>query len=113
MNRGLASGYQPASVNVYEADAPTGAAAPSSASFAQVGNFALGATVTVTNTAGRVAPPSSNTASVTPWGLQPPANANRRARLKLGRPPAGRDVYVIATFTNAAGETLPGSAPER
>ena len=55
--RGLASAYQPTSVNVYEADVATGTAAPSPASFAQVGTFALGATVTVTNTAGGIALP--------------------------------------------------------
>src|SRR3984957_18687525 len=49
--RGLAAEYQPASVNVYEAEVATGAAAPSPASFALAGNFALGSTVTVTTTA--------------------------------------------------------------
>src|SRR5271163_72506 len=44
--RGLAGAYRPVSVNVYEADVATGAAQPSSASFAQVGSFALGSTVT-------------------------------------------------------------------
>ena len=108
--RGLASAYQPASVNVYEADVATGAAAPSSASFAQVGNFALGATVTVTTTAAGAAPPSSNTARVTPGGLQPPPTPTVERASGSGSFPAGRDVYVIATFTNAAGETLPSLA---
>jgi hypothetical protein len=108
--RGLASVYQPASVNVYQADVATGAAAPPSVSFAQVGNFALGATVTVTVTASGVAPPSSNTARVTPGGLQPPPTPTVERASGSGSFPAGRDVYVIATFTNAAGETLPSIA---
>ena len=108
--RGLASAYQPASVNVYQADVATGAAAPSSASFAQVGNFSLGATVTVTVTASGAAPPSSNTARVTPGGLQPPPAPTVERASGSGSFPAGRDVYVIATFTNAAGETLPSIA---
>ena len=108
--RGLASLYQPASVNVYEADVPTGAAAPSPAAFARVGNFTLGATVTVTTTATGTAPPSSNTARVTPGGLQPPPTPTVERASGSGTFPAGRDVYVIATFTNAAGETLPSLA---
>jgi hypothetical protein len=108
--RGLASAYQPTSVNVYQADVPTGAALPSPASFAQVGNFALGATVTVTTTAAGVPPPSSNTARVTPGGLQPPPTPTVERASGSGAFPAGRDVYVIATFTNAAGETLPSLA---
>jgi hypothetical protein len=108
--RGLASAYQPASVNVYQADVPTGAAAPSSATFAQVGNFALGATITVTNTAAGPAPPSSNTARVTPGGLESPPTPTLERASGSGAFPAGRDVYVIATFTNASGETLPSLA---
>ena len=107
---GLASQYQPVSVNVYEADVATGAAAPSSASFAQIGNFALGATVTVTSTAAGVAPPSSNTARVTPGGLQPPGTPTVERASNSGSFPAGRDVYLLATFTNTAGETLPSVA---
>jgi hypothetical protein len=108
--RGLASAYQPTSVNVYEADVPTGAPAPSSATFAQVGNFALSATVTVTTTATGPAPPSSNTARVTPGGLEPPPTPTLERASGSGTFPAGRDIYVIATFTNASGETLPSLA---
>jgi len=108
--RGLSAAYQPASVNVYEADVATGAGAPSSASFAMVGNFALGSTVTVTTTAAGIAPPSLNTARVTPGGLQPPSTPTVERASGSGSFPAGRDVYVIATFTNASGETLPSVA---
>jgi hypothetical protein len=108
--RGLASPYQPASVNVYEADVATGGAAPSSASFALAGNFALGSTVTVTTTAAGAAPPSANTARVTPGGLQPPPTPTVERASGSGTWAAGRDVYIVATFTNAAGETLPSIA---
>ena len=108
--RGLASAYQPTSVNVYEADVPTGTAAPSPASFAQVGTFALGATVTVTNTAAGIGPPSVNTARVTPGGLTAPATPTVERASGSGTFAAGRDVYILATFTNATGETLPSLA---
>src|SRR3984885_6978697 len=108
--RGLASAYQPTSVNVYEADVPTGAPAPSPATFAQVGNLPLSATVTVTTTASGTAPPSSNTARVTPGGLQPPGTPTVERASGSGTFPAGRDVYIIATFTNTADETLPSVA---
>jgi hypothetical protein len=108
--RGLAAAYQPTSLNVYEADVATGSAAPSSASFAEVGTFTLGATVTVTTTAAGVAPPSSNTARVTPGGLQPPPAPTVERVSGSGSWAAGRDVYVIASFTNASGETLPSVA---
>jgi hypothetical protein len=97
-------------VNVYEADVATSTAAPSSASFALVGNFALGSTVTVTTTAAGVAPPSANTARVTPGGLQPPPAPTVERASGSGSWAAGRDVYILASFTNAAGETLPSIA---
>src|SRR3984885_8849270 len=108
--RGLAAPYQPASVNVYEADVTTGGAAPSPASFALVGNFTLGSTVTVTTTAAGAAPPYANTARVTPGGLQPPPTPTVERASGSGTWAAGRDVYILATFTNAAGETLPSIA---
>jgi hypothetical protein len=102
--RGLAAAYQPVSVNVYEADVATGTPAPSS--FAKVGNSSLGVTVTVTNTATGAAPPASNTARVTPGGLPPPPTPTVERASNSGSFPAGRDVYVVATYTNASGETL-------
>jgi hypothetical protein len=108
--QGLAAQYRPTAVNVYEADVATGAAAPSSAGFALVGSSVLGVTSTVTSTATGVAPPSSNTARVTPGGLQPPGTPTIERASGSGSFPAGRDVYIIATFTNTAGETLPSVA---
>ncbi len=108
--QGLAPQYQPLSINVYEANVVTGATAPSSSTYARVGNFALGATVTVAGPASGVAPPAANTARVTPGGVQPPDTPTLERASGLGSFAAGRDVYVIATFTNTAGESLPGIA---
>jgi hypothetical protein len=105
--RGLAAQYGPVSVNVYEADVATGAPSPSPATFAFAGNFALGTIGTLTNTATGEAPPTSNTARVTPGGLQPPPAPVPERASASGSFPAGRDVYIIATFTNGTGETLP------
>jgi hypothetical protein len=108
--RGLGSSYIPTGAKVYEADVAHGAAAPSSASFALVGNYALGATATVTTTASGSAPPSANTARVTPGGLQSPGTPTVERASGAGTFAAGRDVYVIATFTNSTGETIPSVA---
>ncbi|HEV2274438.1 MAG TPA: hypothetical protein VGR96_09745, partial [Acidobacteriaceae bacterium] len=108
--QGLAAAYVPASVNVYEADVATGSAAPGTESYALVGNFALGATVTVTTTATGAVPPQHNAARVTPAGLEPPPTPTVIRASGSGGFPAGRDVYVIATATNANGETLPSVA---
>lgn len=108
--RGLGAAYVPVSCNVYEADVSTGSPEPSAASFAKVGNFALGATATVTTTASGSAPPTANTARVTPGGLAAPTTPTVERASGAGSFPAGRDVYVIATFTNSSGETLPSVA---
>jgi hypothetical protein len=42
--------------------------------------------------------------------LQPPSTPTVERASSSGTFPAGRDVYVIATFTNASGETLPSVA---
>jgi hypothetical protein len=108
--RGLAGQYVPTGVNVYEADVPTGTGAPSSASYALVGEIVLGGTAIVTSTATGTEPPTANTARVTPGGLQSPPQPTVERASGAGTFPAGRDVYVIATFTNSRGETLPGPA---
>ena len=85
--RGLASAYQPTSVNVYQADVATGAAAPSSASFAQVGNFALGATVTVTDDGIRSGPALLEHRQGHARRIATPAGTYRGTRLRLGQLP--------------------------
>lgn len=108
--RGLTGPYVPAGCNVYEADVPTGTGAPSAASYGLVGSVALGATATVTATASGAEPPTANTARVTPGGLQSPSQPTVERASGAGSFAAGRDVYVIATFTNSRGETLPSVA---
>lgn len=108
--QGIAGEYQPANMKVYEADVATGEAAPSTESYALVGSFALGDTVTVTSSAAGTAPPTANLARVTPGGLPAPATPALVRASGEGSFPAGRDVYVVATYINDAGETLPSAA---
>jgi hypothetical protein len=86
----LASNYGPTvtGVNIYEADVAAGSSPPVSTAFQLVGSFALGADPVVTATASGAAPPLANTAD-----------------LPTGAFPAGRDIYVALTYSNAAGET--------
>jgi hypothetical protein len=89
----LAAQYGPTvtGVNIYEADVAAGAAPPAIATYNLFGSFALGASPIITATAGGVAPPVANT-----------------AELPAGTFPAGRDVYVLQTYTNKTGETTAG-----
>lgn len=106
----LGASYRPTAMSVYEADVATGSAAPATQSYARVGTYAFGTTVDVLTTAGGPAPPQSCTARITPGGLQPPPTPTVERDSGAGSFAAGRDVYVIATATNSAGETLPSSA---
>jgi hypothetical protein len=108
--RDLPSDYFITEVMIYEADVPTGDAAPSSASYGYVTSVAFFTPYTITATATGAAPPTANTARVTPGGLQPPATPTVERASGAGSFAAGRDVYVIATFTNSTGETLPSVA---
>jgi hypothetical protein len=108
--QGLTGPYVPTACNVYEADVATGDPAPANAAFGLVGTSALGVTATVSSTASGAAPPSANTARVTPGGLTPPTTPTLERASGVGSFPAGRDVYVLATFTNSTGETLPSVA---
>ena len=108
--QGLQSQFIPTGFNVYEADVATGGAAPATQSYQLVGGAAFGTTVTIGSTASGAAPPESCTARITPGGLQPPPTPAVERVSGSGSFPAGRDVYVIATATNATGETLPSLA---
>jgi hypothetical protein len=108
--QGLAAPYAPQSVNVYMADRATGTTAPATQSYALVGNFIHGSTVTISATGTGAAPPESNTARITPGGVAPPPTPVVTRRSGQGNFPAGRDIYVVATATNASGETLPSMA---
>lgn len=110
--RGLATQYAVTGVNVYEADVPTGTPAPPQSTYQQVGTFALGSTATVTGTAASaIFPPTINTARITSGMLPAPVVEPVLTRDSAGGAfPLGRDVYVLQTYTNAAGETTPGPA---
>jgi hypothetical protein len=108
--QGLGTIYMPTGFNVYEADVATGDSAPATQSYQLVSAAAFGATVTIGSTASGAAPPESCTARITPGGLQPPPTPTIERVSGAGSFPAGRDVYVIATATNASGETLPSAA---
>jgi hypothetical protein len=108
--QGLAGQYIPGSIRVYESDVATGSIAPAPGSYGLAGSYALGATVTVTATASGVAPPDANTARVTPGGLEPPPTPTVIRASGAGSFAGGRDVYIMATASNANGETLPSAA---
>jgi len=76
-------------VNIYEADVASGSAAPTV--FKLVGSFPLGASPVITAAATGVQPPADNTAT-----------------LPVGSFPAGRDVWVRLSYSNAMGETPVG-----
>ena len=112
--QGLAAQYAVTGVNVYEADVATGSAAPPQTEYEQVvgSPFALGTTAVVTATAtSGIFPPTLNTARITSGMLPTPIVEPVLTRDSSGGAfPVGRDVYVLQTYTNAAGETLPGPA---
>jgi hypothetical protein len=107
--RGLASPYAITDVNVYEADVATGDPAPPQTSYGLVGPTALGGTATVTTTASGAFPPTINSARITPGQLPTPDVEPAIDRVSSGGSfPLGRDVYVLQTYLNAAGETPAG-----
>lgn len=110
--RGLASPYAVTFVRVYEADVATAGAAPPETAYQLVNQYALGATATVTSTAttGEF-PPTINSARITPGQLPTPDVEPVIDRVPTaGSFPAGRDVYVLQTYSNTAGETPAGPA---
>jgi hypothetical protein len=110
--RGLVSPYAITFVRVYEADVATGNPAPPEASYQLVNEYALGATAVVTNSASSATyPPTLNTARITPGQLPTPVTEPAIVRVSSGGSfPVGRDVYVLQTYSNAAGETPAGPA---
>jgi hypothetical protein len=108
--RGLGAPYLPTGANIYESDVATGDAAPANGAYALVGSYGLGASVTVTATATGTAPLTTSTARVTPGGLVAPGTPTVERDSSNGSFPAGRDVYILATYSNAQGETLPSVA---
>lgn len=124
----LVAPYSIVTVNLYEADAAAASPAPAQSSYQKVGSFALGSTATVTESAtGGVAPPTLNSARITPGQLaapivepvltrvsagetvQPPGAPNLSLVGSGGTFPANQTVYVLLTLTNAFGETTAGA----
>ena len=91
----LAANYGPtvSSVNIYEIDVAEGSQPPATTQYELYGNYAVGASPTITAAASGVNPPVANTAT-----------------LPAGSFAAARDVYVAQTYTNAQGETTLGPA---
>jgi hypothetical protein len=110
--RGLVAPYELTGANVYEIDVSTGSPAPPLTEYQQVagGPFALGSTVIVTTSASSgIMPPSRNGARITPGMVPNPIVAPVLTRdSTAGTFPAGRDVWVRQTYTNATGETQLG-----
>ena len=110
--QGLVAPYEVTGANVYEMDVATGAEPPPLTEYQRVAGspFALGATLVVTDTAtSGIFPPTRNSARITPGMIPNPVVAPVLTRDALGGAfPAGRDVWVRQTYTNATGETLLG-----
>src|ERR1035441_3187010 len=111
--QGLPSIYVPAGANVYVATVAHGAPAPQLSSYQAFNStpVALGTLYGVTAAGSGSAPPTANTARITGGQLPTPDVEPVITRSAgAGTFPAGRDVYVLQTYTNALGETLPGPA---
>lgn len=111
--RGLDAAYVPTAVNVYVAAVAHGAAAPQLSSYQMFNGspVPLGTLYGVTAAGAGAAPPNNNSARVTGGQLPTPDVEPVIVRSAgAGTFPAGRDVYVLQTYKNALGETLPGPA---
>lgn len=102
--------FIPTSANVYVAAVPTGNPAPPLSAYREFGSGgALGTVVAVTGAGTGAPPPNFCTARVTPGQLPTPD-----VEVIIERAPgagafaAGRDVYVLQTYTNSVGETKAG-----
>ena len=112
--QGLPAQYIPTGIEVYEADVTTGSPAPPGTDYQQVagGPFALGTTVNINSSAASgIFQPTVNSARITGGMIPTPTTEPVITRSSgAGTFPAGRDVYVLQTYTNKYGETLPGPA---
>lgn len=112
--QGLPPQYIPTGVQVYAASVATGSPSPYSTLFQQKsgGPYALGTTVNLTAIPSTgINPPTTNSARITGGMIPTPVTEPVITRSSGGGAfTAGRDVYVLQTYTNASGETLPGPA---
>jgi hypothetical protein len=109
--QGLPANYIPTGANIYEADVPSGTAQPDITTFELAASVALGSTTVITTTAASgTYPQTTSTARVTPGGVPQPNTPAVIRDSGAGTFPAGRDVYIILTGLNGAGETIPSLA---
>lgn len=108
----LLAPYAPTGIRIYQASVATGSPAPQENVYQYYGTVALGSTTLVTHNAASAIPPATrNTARITPGQLPVPTDAPVISRSAgAGTFPAGRDVYVLQTYTNNLGETTAGPA---
>jgi len=111
--RGLPAQYIPTTANVYVAAVAHGSPAPQLTMYQRFNStpVALGTLYGVTAVGVGAVPPSNNSARITGGQLPTPDVEPVITRSAGGGTfAAGRDVYVLQTYTNALGETLPGPA---
>ena len=111
--QGLPAPYVPNGANVYAAVVGHGGPPTQLTNYLKVNSvpIALGTLYGVAAAGSGIAPPSTNTARITGGQLPTPDVEPVITRSSgAGTFPAGRDVYVLQTYTNALGETLPGPA---
>jgi len=109
----LAAPYAITGANIYIGDVPSGNPAPPLSAYEKfnLAPVALGSVPAVSGPGSAGAPPTSNTARVTAGQLPVPDVQPVIQRVPAGGAfPAGRDVYVLQTYTNSVGETTPGPA---
>jgi hypothetical protein len=108
----LSSAYQPTSGLVYVAIVAHGAAAPPLSAYNSFASTGLGGVVPVTGAGSGGAPPTLTSARVTPGQLPTPVITPNIARSPgNGTFPAGQDVYILFTYTNAATGETPAGPP--
>lgn len=112
--RGLPSAYVPTGCQIYQASVTHGSPKPPGTSYQQIpdGPFALNTLLTVTApSSSGIYPPTTNSARITGGMIPTPVVEPVITRSSgAGTFAAGRDVYVLQTYTNKAGETTPGPA---
>ncbi len=103
----LPAPYTPAATNIYAAAVATGDPAPPISAYQLQKSPGLGAGfIAVTGIASGQAPPSVNSARITPGQLPTPiAEAVLVRNPGAGAFPAGRDVWVRLSYSNVNGET--------
>ena len=109
----LPPSYIPTGANVYVASVGHGSPAPQLSTYqlVNVSPIALGTLYGVTAAGAGAAPPTTNTARITGGQLPTPDVEPVITRSAgAGTFPAGRDVYILQTYTNLSGETPPGPA---